>query len=167
MRKRCIAFIAIVALLCLGLAACSSSSSLKSSGSDAQEPSSSQQAPEESKYYDVSITGAEVVDDGVLLVEFDYTNKTNTAVSFIQAITTTAYQDGVQIMQSSDYIGPTGSDGMTPDYLLKVEPGATATVHMAFALNGEGNVTVQCVPGFVDGNYPMDEGVIAEASFEV
>ena len=160
------AFVIIAALLCAGLAACSSSSS-SSKGESSSPESSSSQARQESKYYDVSITGAEVVQDGVLLVTFDYTNKTNTAVNFIQAITTTVFQDGVQAMQSSDYVGPTGSDGITPDFMVKVEPGATATVHMAFSLNGTGDVKVQCVPGFVDGSYPMDEGVIAQASFEI
>ena len=166
MGKRYITLIAIIALICLGLAACDSSGTSNSSASQSSQSSASQEQ-QESKYYDVSIAGAEVVDESVLLVEFNYANKTNTAVNFIQAIATTATQDGVQIMQSSDYAGPTGSDGITPDYLLKVEPGATATVHMAFSLNGSGAVTVQCVPAFVDGEYPMDEGVIAQTTFDI
>ena len=172
-----LAIIVMAALVAVCLTACGSSSG-SMSGEPAQ-PSSQQSGQDDggwtdvddssqSKYYDVSIKGCETVDDGnAVLLTFGYANNTSTAVNFQQAIVTTVFQDGVQLGQSMDYVGPTGSDGVTPDYMLKVEPGSSATVHMAFALDSSGDVHVQCVPGFVDGEYPMDEGVIAEATFQV
>lgn len=117
-------------------------------------------------YYDVSIVGAETVDDGhggtALVVAFEYANNTSTPVSFLQAVPTAAAQDGVAIGQDIYVSGYTGSDGMTPDYMLKVEPGGSTTVHMAFALTSGNEVTVRCQLGFVDGKYPDVGKVLLE-----
>lgn len=152
-----IAIVLLCALVALSLAACGSSSR-----TDKQ---AEQQAQQESKYYDVEITGAQLVNDDTVVVEFQYANKTNTDVAFFQAVVTSAYQDGVQLTQIADPLDNVGADGVTPDSMLKVQPGETATVHLAFGANNANDVTVKCAPGYVDGNYPMDEGVIAEQTF--
>lgn len=152
------------AMICaLSLAACSDSSG---SGSSSSKSSAKQQ-----DYYNVVISGHELVTDNqggsALVVAFDYTNNTKTPVSFMQAIPTAAAQDGVAIGQDAYVTGYVGSDGVTPDYMLKVEPGATATVHMAFALTSSNDVTVRCSLGFVDGGYPDPSLVVAEETLKL
>ncbi len=130
---------------------------------DAAQPEQAASTPE---YYGVSIVGTETVDDGhggtALVVAFEYTNNTDTPVNFMQAVPTAAAQDGVAIGQDAHITDYTGSDGVTPDYMLKVEPGGTATVHMAFALTSGNEVTVRCQLGFVDGKYPDTNRVLLE-----
>ena len=157
--------------LCIAISACDSTS--KPTNEQVNEQSSEQaeqpSATPASDYYDVAITGADVLtyEDGKqsLVVTFDYTNKTNTPVCFIQAAPTAAVQDGVALGQDTSPTGYTGTDGMTPDYLLKVDPGATTTVHMAFALASSSDVTVRCTLGFVDGEYPDPNVKLAEQTF--
>lgn len=140
----------------------------QSDGTASEQPAEQQEAAG-SEYYDVAITGADVTTDSqggqALVVTFDYTNKTNTAVNFMQAVTTTAFQDGVAMGQDAYVTDYTGADGVTPDYMLKVEPNATATVHIVYALAGSGNVRVVCTLGFVDGGYPDPSIVLAEQEF--
>ena len=155
----CAAALLIVACL----AGCSGSESGAAALSDA--------AKAEEAHYGVSIAGAEVVVDSqggeALVVAFDYANNTQTAVSFMQAVPTAAAQDGIAMGQNAFVTDYTGSDGVTPDYMLKVEPGASTTVHMAFALESHGDVTVRCTEGFVDGGYPNMGLVLAEETFQL
>lgn len=168
MRKQIVIAVLVAAVACLALAGCSSSES--SSAAPAASESATAASAAAPENYEVTIVGSETVEDSaggnVLLVSFDYTNNTKTAVNFQQAITTVASQGGVQAMMSSSYVGPTGSDGTTPDFMLKVEPGATARVHMVFALNNMDPVTVRCTQGFVDGGYPDMTKVLAEATLQ-
>lgn len=156
MKKMVVVMVALV--LAFALAGCGSSRS--------SQPSSSNEAAG-SQYYDVAIVGSETVTDSqggqAIVVAFDYTNKTSTPVSFMQAVPTAASQDGVTIGQDAYVTGYVGTDGVTPDYMLKVEPGATATVHMAFAMTSMNEVTVRCSLGYVDGTYPDSLAVLAEA----
>lgn len=149
---------AVSAVLCLS--ACGSSSS--------GQPGKSGDTGEE--YYSVSIVGSEVVDDGhgsdAIVVTFDYANKTGTPVNFMQAVPTVAAQGGTPMAQDpyiTDYVG---ADGVTPDYMVKVEPGASSTVHMAFTMTSGDAVTVRCALGFVDGGYPDPNKVLAEATIQ-
>ena len=138
-----------------------------------QQTEQAEQQPDgiSSDYYDVVIAGADVTTDSqggqALIVTFDYTNKTNTAVCFMQAVVPVVFQDGVALGQDAYVTGYTGSDGVTPDYLLKVEPGATATVHVVYALTSNSNVNVVCTLGFVDGGYPDPNALLAEQEFEL
>lgn len=157
-----LAIIGIVAVLALALAGCGSSSTSKKS-------QASPESTQEQVYYSVNLVGAEILDNGqgglTFIVACEYTNNTSTPVSFMQAVPTAAAQDGVSVGTSGYSDAYLGSDGVTPDYMLKVEPGATATVHVPFTVTSYNDVLVRCTLGFVDGNYPDPTKILAEETF--
>lgn len=159
---------AMVAILAFALAGCSES---PGSGSGSSKSSGESKSPEaqEQEYYGVKLVGAEILDDGqgglTFIVACEYTNNTKTAVSFMQAVPTAAAQDGVSVGTSGYSDAYLGSDGVTPDYMLKVEPGTTTTVHVPFKVTSYNDVLVRCTLGFVDGNYPDPTKILAEETF--
>ena len=157
-----IAIVVFATVIALALAGCGSSSASTKSKASAE-------AAQEQEYYGVNLVGAEILDDGqgglTFIVACEYTNNTSTPVSFMQAVPTAAAQDGVSVGTSGYSDAYLGSDGVTPDYMLKVEPGATATVHVPFTVTSYNDVLVRCTLGFVDGNYPDPAKILAERTF--
>lgn len=74
-----------------------------------------------------------------LIVNFDFTNNSEEAQSFIVAVNTIAFQDGVQLdsafMMSDDY----DIDAQ----MKKIQPGVTLPVQLAYSLTSENPVTVE------------------------
>ena len=121
--------------------------------------------------YLVNIASAEIVTDSrnrtLLVVAIEYTNNSNTEVSFLQAVPTVAALNGVSLGSATFSDLYVGDDGSTPDYMLKVFPGTSTVVHVPFEVSGAGNVIVKCDLGFVDGKYPELNKTVDQQEFTI
>ena len=117
-----------------------------------------QQSNQEQLPYTVNIVSAEVIEyeqgDAEFIAAIEFANNSNTEVAFFQAVPTVAALNGVSLGSPTYSDAYIGSDGSTPDYMLKVFPGSSTVVHVPFKCSGSGDVTVKCTLGYVDGTYP-------------
>ncbi|WP_172623334.1 DUF5067 domain-containing protein [Arabiibacter massiliensis] len=139
----------------------SSSSTTPPAATDAGQPvpASGSDEGKQAKYA-VSIDDCQVTQDysgaPAIVVTYTFANNSDKPQSFIVAVSAKAFQNGVQldtgIVQDID----------AQSSMNEVKPGATATVQMAYALDDQSDVSVECTELI-----SMDDAVLAQKTFSV
>lgn len=79
-----------------------------------------------------------------LMLYYDYTNNGTTPSSAMVDVSIQAYQDGVLLSAAI----PEANDEAVDRYMEEIQPGQTVNVCQVFALNGNGDVTLQATDTF-------------------
>ena len=156
-----VAALALVGCLCL--AGCGGSDGSSSGSGDSGEAAQEQeeQEPAVDSDYQVSIDGARLTEDyegnQAIVITYTWTNNSDENTSFGVACNETVFQNGVELevtVAADDSID-------SGKYLAEVQPGATTTVDMVYALEDESEVEVE-----VTELVSLVDTVLASATFD-
>lgn len=139
---------------------CSSDEGAASQDGDAKE--ATQQQPESD--YAVSIDACDVVSNHegnpAIVLTYTWTNNSEDAQMFGVVIDDKVFQNGIELSFTT-----LPYDNETYDlnaYTKEIQPGTTQTVYLAYELEDQSEVTVQC-----EETFSFDDVVLAEATFSV
>lgn len=166
MIKRIIAASFASVLLSFGLIlfGCSSDKP-ESTSSETQQAQQATQTEEKSdSKYAVTIDGCDVTTDyegnPAIVITYTWTNNSDEAQMFDVAIDDKAFQNGVELSFATVSYDSDDYDMMAS--MKEVKPGGTLTVHQAFLLDDESEVTVQC-----EELFSFSGEILAEATYAV
>lgn len=160
--KKAVKLAAVVATVALSatLIGCGGDSS--NEGKDEQQPEQSEPAKDDNVESDVvvEIIGSKVTEDyegnPAIVIEYNWTNNTEEAESFMLATLCKAFQDGIQL-ESAIIMNDEVYDSEAS--LKEIKPGASLTVYSAYVLDSESDVTIEVEELFGE--------LIAEKTFSV
>lgn len=152
----------LVSGICFAGCSSSSNSSETSNSSTSAEPAQQAASNSEASKYTVSIDDCVLTTDyegkSAIVVTYTWTNNSDDAQMFSVAINAQAFQNGVQL--SSAVIS--SGDFDFESALKEIKSGATQTVQLAYALDDQSEVSVECTELI-----SLSDEVLAQKTFQV
>lgn len=145
MKKKVIGIIVGVVVILFGLGMCSGDTDTTNANTGNDTVAAEEAVQEDAPTYDVKIGKATQTTDyegkPVLVVEYTWTNNSDSKSSIGGLYELDAYQNGVELTESW-FVDSTEEWNFDAIY-NEIKPGATQTVHVAYELDDQSEVTIE------------------------